>query len=153
MASLESLQSQLQALEKVVKSIHKETRRIRQKLEDPTGEKAKARSENNSFKKPLQVSDKLRTFLGLAPDETISRSEVTKRMSAYAKEKGLNDGKNINMDDALKDLLNPPEGVKISIMNIQRYINHHYVSPNPTQTQAEETPASSAKKGKPKVKA
>jgi hypothetical protein len=74
-------------------------------------------------------------------------------MSAYAKEKGLNDGKNINMDDALKDLLNPPEGVKISIMNIQRYINHHYVSPNPTQTQAEETPASSAKKGKPKVKA
>ena len=148
MASLESLQSQLQDLEKVIKSIQKETRRIRQKLDDPTGEKAKARSENNSFKKPLQVSDKLRSFLGLAAGETISRSDVTKRLSAYAKEKGLNDGKNINMDDTLKDLLNPPDDVKISIMNVQRYINHHYVSNKP-EPQATDAP----KKGKPKVKA
>ena len=149
MASLESLQSQLQDLEKVIKSIQKETRRIRQKLDDPTGEKAKARSENNSFKKPLQVSDKLRAFLGLAAGETISRSDVTKRLSAYAKEKGLNDGKNINMDDTLKDLLNPPDGVKISIMNVQRYINHHYVSNKPEPPATTDAP----KKGKPKVKA
>lgn len=147
MASLESLQSQLQDLEKVIKSIQKETRRIRQRLDDPTGEKAKARSENNSFKKPLQVSDKLRAFLGLAPGETISRSDVTKRLSAYAKEKGLNDGKNINLDDTLKDLLNPPDDVKISIMNVQRYINHHYVS------SAAPVEGSAPKKGKPKVKA
>lgn len=150
MASLDSLQTQLQTVEKVLKTLQKEMRKIRQRLDDPTGEKAKARSENNSFKKPLQVSEKLRKFLGLGADETISRSEVTKRMSAYAKEKGLNDGKNINMDDALKDLLNPPEGVNISIMNIQRYINHHYVTPpKPIDDSAPVT----AKKGKPKVKA
>lgn len=85
-------------------------------------------------------------------DATISRSEVTKRISAYAKEKGLTEGKNINLDDALKDLLNPPADVKVSIMNIQRYINHHYVvEPKVTPT---DTPSSSgAKKGKPKVKA
>lgn len=142
-----SLESQLQDLLKLVKSVQKETRRIRQKLDDPTGEKAKARSENNSFKKPLQVSDKLRAFLGLAAGETISRSDVTKRLSAYAKEKGLNDGKNINLDDTLKDLLNPPDDVKISIMNVQRYINHHYVTPAATDTPA------APKKGKPKVKA
>lgn len=150
MASLESLQSQLQDLEKVIKSIQKETRRIRQKLDDPTGEKAKARSENNSFKKPLQVSDKLRAFLGLAAGETISRSDVTKRLSAYAKEKGLNDGKNINLDDTLKDLLNPPDGVRISIMNVQRYINHHYISNKPDPQVAD---TAAPKKGKPKVKA
>lgn len=148
MATLESLQSQLQDLLKIVKSVQKETRRIRQKLDDPTGEKAKARSENNSFKKPLQVSDKLRAFLGLAEGETISRSDVTKRLSAYAKEKGLNDGKNINLDSTLKDLLNPPDDVKISIMNVQRYINHHYVN----TAVAVDTPVPT-KKGKPKVKA
>lgn len=144
-----SVESQLQDLVKMVKSLQKEVRRIRQKIEDPTGEKAKARSENNSFKRPLQVSDKLKTFLGLGQDELISRSDVTKRISAYAKEKGLTEGKNINMDAALKDLLNPPDDVKISIMNIQRYINHHYV------TAATPTPPSSSdtKKGKPKVKA
>ena len=128
-------------------------RKIRQRLDDPTGEKAKARSENNSFKKPLQVSDKLRSFLGLGADETISRSEVTKRMSAYAKEKGLNDGKNINLDDALKDLLNPPADVKISIMNIQRYINHHYVTTPKTIDDSAPVTTTTAKKGKPKVKA
>jgi chromatin remodeling complex protein RSC6 len=150
MASLDSLQTHLQELEKLIKSVQKETRRIRQKLEDPSGEKAKARSENNSFKKPLKVSDKLRTFLGLGQDETISRSEVTKRISAYAKANGLNDGKNINMNDALKDLLNPPDDVKVSIMNIQRYINHHYVvEPKPVAVAA----VVDAKKGKPKVKA
>ena len=156
MASLDSLQTQLQDLEKLVKSVQKETRRIRQKLEDPTGEKAKARSENNSFKKPLKVSDKLRAFLGLAQDATISRSEVTKRISAYAKEKGLTEGKNINLDDALKDLLNPPADVKVSIMNIQRYINHHYVvdpKPAPVAEASQSAATEGAKKGKPKVKA
>lgn len=147
-----SVESQLQDLVKMVKSLQKEVRRIRQKIEDPTGEKAKARSENNSFKRPLQVSDKLKTFLGLAPDELISRSDVTKRISAYAKEKGLTEGKNINMDTALKDLLNPPDDVKISIMNIQRYINHHYVTAAATPTPTP-TPPSDTKKGKPKVKA
>lgn len=143
-----SVESQLQDLVKMVKSLQKEVRRIRQKIEDPTGEKAKARSENNSFKRPLHVSEKLKTFLGLGPDDLISRSDVTKRISAYAKEKGLNDGKNINMDAALTDLLNPPDGVKISIMNIQRYINHHYVTDT---KKVDITPE--PKKGKPKVKA
>jgi upstream activation factor subunit UAF30 len=152
MATIESLQSHLQDLEKLIKAVQKETRRIRQKLEDPTGEKAKARSENNSFKKPLQVSDKLKTFLGLAQDETISRSEVTKRISAYAKENGLTEGKNINMNDALKDLLNPPADVKVSIMNIQRYLNHHYV-PAASAAAAAPTATTPAQKGKPKVKA
>ncbi len=158
MASLDSLAVSMKELEKLVTSSLKELRKIRQRLDDPTGEKAKARSENNSFKKPLQVSDKLRKFLGLADGELISRSDVTKRLSAYAKEKGLNNGKEINMDEALKDLLNPPEGVKISIMNIQRYINHHYVgrpdssstTPPPVVATGGATPAA-PKKGKPKV--
>jgi chromatin remodeling complex protein RSC6 len=128
MASLESIQSSLLSLEKSIKALQRETHKIRQKLDDPTGEKAKARSENNSFKKPQQVSDQLRAFLKLADGEMISRSEVTKRIFAYAKENSLNNGKVINLDATLKDLLKPLEGQDVTVTNLQKYINHHYTS-------------------------
>ncbi len=152
---MESLQSSLQAMDKVLKSLQRDVRKIRQRLEDPTGEKAKARSENNSFKKPLQVSEKLRTFLGLKDDELISRSEVTKRIAAYAKEKGLTEGKKINLDDALKSLLNPPDGVDMNFLKIQTYINHHYIKTPPAvqSTEVDVAATTPVKKGKPKVKA
>ncbi len=154
MASLESIQASLALLEKAVKSLHREVHHIRQKLDDPTGEKAKARSENNSFKKPQQVSSQLRAFLNLGEAELISRSEVTKRIFAYAKEKGLNNGKVINTDDALKALLKPVEGQDITVTNIQKFINHHYVSSKstpPPATGETAAPAPAPKKGKPKV--
>ncbi len=128
MASLESIQASLAALEKAIKALQRETHKIRQKLDDPTGEKAKARSENNSFKKPQQVSDQLRAFLKLADDELVSRSDVTKRIFAYAKENKLNNGKVINLDQSLRDLLKPADGQDVTVTNLQKFINHHYVS-------------------------
>ena len=153
MATLESIQSSLQSLEKAVKALQRETHKIRQKLEDPTGEKAKARSENNSFKKPQQVSEQLRVFLSLGEGETISRSEVTKRVFAYAKDKGLNSGKTINLDQTLKDLLKPMEGQDITVTNLQKYINHHYVTPAAAAGGAPPPPATPKKPAaaKPKV--
>jgi len=133
-----------------MKALQKEVHRIRQKLEDPDGEKAKARSENNSFKHPQVVSDELKAFLGIGKDDMISRSDVTKRIFAYAKEKGLNSGKIINLDETLKKLLAPEEGVDITVTNLQKYINHHYLSkatPAASQTEV----AVTAKKGKPRV--
>jgi upstream activation factor subunit UAF30 len=152
--SLQSIQEFLLSLEKSVKAVQKEVHKVRQKLEDPTGEKAKARSENNSFKHPLVVSDELKAFLGLGPDELISRSEVTKRIFAYAKENSLNDGKIINIDEPLRALLRPVEGVDITVTNLQKFINHHYTKKKPV----EETPAppstpetAAPRRGKPKV--
>lgn len=138
MASFESLES-------AIKSLHREMRKIRQLLEDPTGEKAKKRTENNSFKRPLKVSDKLRTFLQLQPDEMISRSEVTKRINQYAAEHNLKNGQKINLDAALKDLLKPPEGTDITYLNIQRYMKDHYIKDTPPPTEP-------VKKGRPAVK-
>jgi len=151
MASLDSIQTLVLDLSKVVKSLQKEVHRIRQRLEDPSGEKAKARSENNSFKHPQVVSDDLKKFLGLGPNETISRSDVTKRIFAYAKEKGLNNGKIINIDASLRVLMNPPDGVDITVTNLQKYINHHYIKKD-SVLPPDDTPVKvPATKGKPKV--
>ena len=127
-----------------VKSLHKDVRKIKQRLEDPTGEKAEARSKNNGFRKPLDVDDKLRSFLGLAVDAKISRAEVTQAIDAYAVKHGLKAGQVINMDDKLRDLLQPPLYVQITYLKLQKYLAPHYIKDAPP------TPAPSAPVEAPK---
>jgi hypothetical protein len=153
----------LETLAKELKAVRKDLRRIRQHFEDPTGEKQAARAQNNGFNKPQNVTDKLRAFLGLAADEKVSRSQVTARINTYVTEKGLKAGQNISMDAALKDLLNPPEGVQVTFLNIQKYINPHYIKevkpegekkPREKKPKAEAAASADApkeKKSRPKV--
>lgn len=114
-----------------VKLLRKDIRKLKNLIEDPQGEKAKARSVSNGFNKPLDISEELRKFLKLAPGEQISRSQVTKKVNEYVTEKGLKKGQNIEMDAALKSLLDPPADVKVTFLNIQKYINKHYVKSTP----------------------
>lgn len=110
-----------------VKSLHRDIRKIRQAIDDPSGEKAKARSQNNGFRKPLDVDDKLREFLGLAPGVKISRAEVTQAIDAYAVKNNLKSGQVINMDDKLRDLLQPPADVQVTYLKLQHYLAPHYI--------------------------
>ena len=125
--TLEILNAAIEAIAKEQRALRKDVRKIRQHIEDPAGEKAAARAQNNGFNKPLGVSDKLRTFLSLAADEKISRSQVTRKVNEYVEAKGLKAGQNISLDETLKDLLQVPEGVQVTFLNIQKYINPHYV--------------------------
>jgi chromatin remodeling complex protein RSC6 len=117
----------LETLSKELKALHKDVRKIRARLEDPTGEKSAARALNNGFKKLQDVTPELSAFLGLAAGEKIARADVTKRMSEYVKSKGLSVGQTITPDEPLKKLLNPPEGIKMTFLNIQKYISPHYI--------------------------
>jgi len=119
----------LESLMSEIKALRKDVRKIKSFIEDPTGEKTKTRVANNGFNKPLEVTDKLRAFLKLPAGELISRSQVTKKINEYVTEKGLKAGQLISMDATLKDILQPPEGVQITFLNIQKYINPHYIKP------------------------
>ena len=112
---------------KELKALRKDVRKIRQHIDDPLGEKAKIRSQNNGFRKPQVVSDELRTFLNLGPDDRISRAEVTRKLNDYVTEHGLKNGQNLTMDDSLRSLLSPPNDVQVTFLNIQKYINRHYL--------------------------
>ena len=133
----------LETLDKELKAIRKDLRKIKAHIEDPTGEKAKARSENNGFKKPLQISPELRGFLKLGPEDRISRADVTKRMNLYLEEHKLKNGQMITLDDTLKTLLKPPADTQITFLNIQKYINPHFVKePKVVKRKATEEPES-----------
>ena len=135
MATLDSLTIAIEAIAKEQRALRKDIRKIRQHIEDPTGEKQEARTKNNGFNKPLDVSDKLRAFLSLPTGEKISRSQVTRRVNEYVEAKGLKAGQNISLDDTLKDLLQVPEGVQVTFLNIQKYINPHYVKEPKPETE------------------
>jgi upstream activation factor subunit UAF30 len=148
----------LELLAKELKALRKDVRKIRQHFEDPTGEKQAARSQNNGFNKPLNVTDKLRAFLSLAADEKISRSQVTARINTYVTEKGLKAGQNISLDATLQDLLQPPAGTQVTFLNIQKFINPHYIKeetekkPRAKKAVADEKTESSTGDAAPKEK-
>jgi upstream activation factor subunit UAF30 len=129
----------LTSLQTEIKALRKDLRKVKQLLEDPSGEKAKARATNNGFNKPLDVSDKLRAFLKLGAEDKVSRSQVTKLINEYVTEKGLKAGQQITLDATLKDLLAPPEGTQITFLNIQKYINPHYIKA-PVEPKAPKVP-------------
>lgn len=119
-------------LKSELKSILKLLRKIRAHQEDPTGEKAKERATNNGFNRAQEITPELRDFLGLPEGESISRSDVTKRITAYISENGLKhpeNGRMIILDNKLMELLKPPEGVQVTFLNIQKYLSPHYIKP------------------------
>src|SRR6056300_2010564 len=128
--SLETIQTELAALRNDVKNLAKLIRKMKNVQDDPDGEKAKKRAENNGFNRKQDVTPKLRAFLGLPDGELISRSEVTKFINKYITEAGLkhpDNGRQIILDDTLRDLLAPPADVQVTYLNLQKYLSPHYV--------------------------
>lgn len=128
--SLETIQSELAALRNDVKNLSKLVRKMKNHQEDPDGEKAKKRAENNGFNRKQEITPKLRSFLELPDGELISRSEVTKFVNKYITDKGLkhpDNGRQIVLDEKLRDLLAPPADVVVTYLNLQKYLSPHYV--------------------------
>jgi|TARA_R110000822_G_scaffold41630_8_gene113303 chromatin remodeling complex protein RSC6 len=128
--SIETVVAEIAALRSDVKTLTKLVRKIKNTQEDPDGEKAKARAANNGFNRKQDVTPKLRAFLELPEGELISRSEVTKFINKYITANGLKhpeNGRQLVLDDKLRDLLAPPADVVVTYLNLQRYLSPHYI--------------------------
>lgn len=127
---MEEIKQEVAALRSDIKSLTKIVRKIRSKLEDPDGEKQKARAANNGFNRKQNISDELRAFMGLGAGEQASRSEVTKFLTKYITDKGLKhpeNGRQLVLDDTLRALLKPPADIQVTYLNLQRFLSQHYV--------------------------
>ena len=85
----------------------------------------------SGFAKPGPVSDELHKFLSLPKDELISRTQVTKRITLYCKENGLQqeeDKRNIQPNPTLAKLLRWKQDVDdpVTFFNLQKYMKVHY---------------------------
>ena len=79
------------------------------------------------FTKPQQITDALCVFLGKPKGTLISRSDVTRGIMTYVKDKKLNNKQDINPDAALRKLLAVSESEKVTILNLQRFLKTHYI--------------------------
>ena len=76
-----------------------------------------------AFMKPMTPSAQLATVVGSSP---LPRTEVTKKLWAYIRRKGLQDSKNrrmINADDNLRPVFNGTK--QVSMFEMTRLVNKH----------------------------
>ena len=116
-------------------------RRRKQKTQTTEGGEKKP----NNFQIPVPISAELAAFLGCS--NTISRTDVNRRMQEFAKTNGLTKGQTIHLTptdemkadtnwkfnqtaaNSLRKLLNLPDGETLTIFNIQKYLKAHYPKP------------------------
>ena len=85
--------------------------------------KKPTRKPNAAFMKPVTPDAKLAAVVGSAP---LPRTEMTKKLWAYIKKKGLQDQKNkrmINADDALKAVFNGK--AQVSMFDMTKLVSKH----------------------------
>jgi len=147
---LDSLTDQLTGFMNGIKSCLKEIKDIKKdyikekkilvKAAEIKAKKSSAKKDGkptvSSFSKPQVLSRNLKEFLGSGPDEMISRTDVTKRITVYVKEhKLLNESNKREIDvwaksewgNALRKLLAPAENDVVTWFNLQKYLAPHYV--------------------------
>ena len=161
-ASAETQRKALSELEKNLKTFkktfsgyvksnakNKRTKRPRDPNRAPSG-----------FARPTAISDDLARFLGKEPGTLMARTAVTKGITAYVKEHGLQNPDNQRelitkngSDEAnrLKALLGTDETV--TFFNLQRYLKHHFpktsTDTTSTNTQTSDTSVSEESKTAP----
>jgi len=127
----ETVSAMLGQVKKLEKRVHRELKDARKrKRRAPPAEGAAPRA-LSIFERPTKVTDELCKFLGKPNGTLMSRSEVTKAVNNYVKEKGLKNKHDIKPDAALKKLLAIGDGEPLTYFNLQRYLNRHYIKATP----------------------
>jgi chromatin remodeling complex protein RSC6 len=129
-----TLLGQVKKLEKRVHREIKDARKRKRRSKTEEGAEGEKKREPSVFERPTQVTDELNKFLGRPAGTLMSRSEVTKAVNNYVKEKGLKNKHDIKPDAALKKLLAIGDGDNLTYFNLQRYLNRHYIKATPAAT-------------------
>jgi hypothetical protein len=132
---LTTLTSLRETISTMITEVKRLDKRVHREIKDARKRKRRVRTEAEGdapkrltiFEIPLKVSDELCKFLGHPTGTLISRSNVTKQVNNYVKEKGLKNKHNITPDAALKKILQVPEGEQLTYFNLQKYLNKHYI--------------------------
>jgi hypothetical protein len=107
---------------KLQKVADKRQRRRRAKVEGEEGKPAPV----SIFQIPVALSPELCKFMGRPTGSKESRSNVTKFITNYVREKGLKNKHDINPDTSLRSLLNLKESDQLTYFNLQKHLNVHY---------------------------
>ena len=119
-----SMKSDYKTLEKVF------SRELKSAQKNSKKRKTTGNRQPSGFVKPTRISDELAKFLGKTIGTEMARTEVSKEINAYIREKGLQDkenGRKIHPDASLAKLLALTAADELTYFNLQRYMKHHFI--------------------------
>ena len=123
-AEVNSLKAQFKKIEKLFMRQMKAAEREAAKKKKRQGSRSPS-----GFVKPTKISDELAAFLGRDSGTEMARTEVTREINAYIREKGLQDpsnGRRILADTRLSKLLSLGKQDELTYFNLQRYMSPHF---------------------------
>lgn len=128
-AKLQNLSSQLSAARIDFKSLEKlATKEIKKSSRGK--KKLSGNRQPSGFIKPARISEDLANFLGKPLGVEMARTEVSKEINNYIRQNNLKDpanGRNINPDSKLSNLLKLEKDDKLTYFNLQKYMKHHFI--------------------------
>jgi len=124
-----ALVAELKRVDKRVARLQKEADKRRRRVKKPVEGEPVVPRKPSIFELPTPLSNELCSFLGRASGSKESRSNITKAITTYVKEKNLKEKHTIKPDAKLKALLGVAEGDVLTYFNLQRYLNRHYLKP------------------------
>lgn len=133
--TVSELISEAKRLEKKAAKVQKMADKRRRRKAPVEGEEGKP-ARVSIFQVPTDISPALCAFMGRPAGSKESRSNVTKFVTTYVKEKNLKDKHDIKGDAALLKLLNLKAEDKLTYFNLQKYLNVHYLKKSPTEATA-----------------
>ena len=120
-----SMKSDYKALERTFARELKVAQKSSRKKRTPNANRAPS-----GFVKPTLISSQLAEFLGKSAGIEMARTEVSREINAYIRDKGLQDkenGRKIHPDANLSKLLAIGETDELTYFNIQRFMKHHFI--------------------------
>lgn len=133
--TVSELISEAKRLEKKAAKVQKMADKRRRRKAPVEGEEGKP-ARVSIFQVPTDISPALCAFMGRPAGSKESRSNVTKFVTTYVKEKNLKDKHDIKGDAALLKLLNLKAEDKLTYFNLQKYLNVHYLKTAKTAVEA-----------------
>lgn len=129
-SKIQSVLSQLKGTQTDLKQLNKEvTKELNQRRKKGKKRVVDPNKEPSGFAKKTKVTNVLLKFLGHQEDTLMSRTEVTKGISAYIKQHDLQNPKNrreIVPNAALRKLLAVPTSETLTFFNLQKYLKVHF---------------------------
>jgi chromatin remodeling complex protein RSC6 len=123
LTSFNALKTELRSLEKIT------VKQLKVAEKQSNKKRRKGNRAPSGFVKPSLISDELAKFLDKPCGTEMARTDVTREINKYIRANNLQDksnGRKINPDKQLTQLLKIEESVDLTYFNLQKYMGPHF---------------------------
>lgn len=126
---ISSVQLEMKSIQQTLKLLTKEYEKQKKVIAKVQRKRENAKKSPSGFAKPCKISNELCKFVGIPEGSERSRTDITRFINAYVKEKNLNNPENRREffpDEKLRAILNVTDKEKVTYFILQRLIAHHF---------------------------